>query len=459
MYSRLWHAICLLIIAGMFVITLVSAAIIMPYDNSWDRQAIILLTGHIIGMILCLILFASVYFDKKISLDMLFFMCLISIEFLLLQIEFQRYYIQCTDPSSGLIWFAYLLGNSVFPVLVWVFGNYERIVMGVTKEQYRPYYMALNILLIAITAMNLLQGATSCLFTIENGVYTVTELDYILDALSMLQGIVCIVLALRYGVSIIQKLIFVTYLSIPLILLLTQVPSYNPSFMYLTNLLMFLFMYGSVYMSRGITIARNKAEMTNRKIAMMVSRIEPNFLNEALQSIESIEGNPEETRKALSMFAKYLHENVNTISQIRPIAFSDELEHVLIYTYLEKLRFKDHINVIYDIRADNFRIPAMTVQMMVENAIKHGITQREEGGTVTVTSEELPDAFRITVADDGVGFDVNAPRDPNRSHIGLENLEARLKNTLGGTFEISSTPGVGTTAVVTIPKSANRSDA
>jgi sensor histidine kinase YesM len=101
----------------------------------------------------------------------------------------------------------------------------------------------------------------------------------------------------------------------------------------------------------------------------------------------------------------------------------------------------------------------MTVQMMVENAIKHGITQREEGGTVTVTSEELPDAFRITVADDGVGFDVNAPRDPNRSHIGLENLEARLKNTLGGTFEISSTPGVGTTAVVTIPKSANRSDA
>ena len=99
----------------------------------------------------------------------------------------------------------------------------------------------------------------------------------------------------------------------------------------------------------------------------------------------------------------------------------------------------------------------MTVQMMVENAIKHGITQREEGGTVTVTSEELEDAFRITVADDGVGFDVNTPRDPSRSHIGLDNLEARLKNVVNGTFEITSTPGKGTVAVVTIPKKTKKS--
>ena len=157
------------------------------------------------------------------------------------------------------------------------------------------------------------------------------------------------------------------------------------------------------------------------------------------------------------MFRKYLSENVSTISQVMPIPFKNELDHVRIYTDLEKLRFKEKVNVIYDIRADQFKLPSMTVQMMVENAIKHGITQREEGGTVTVTSEELEDAFRITVADDGVGFDVNTPRDTSRSHIGLDNLEARLKNVVNGTFEITSTPGRGTVAVVTIPKKAKKS--
>jgi LytS/YehU family sensor histidine kinase len=140
-----------------------------------------------------------------------------------------------------------------------------------------------------------------------------------------------------------------------------------------------------------------------------------------------------------------------------PIPFKAELDHVRIYTDLEKLRFKEKVNVIYDIRADQFKLPSMTVQMMVENAIKHGITQREEGGTVTVTSEELEDAFRITVADDGVGCDANTPRDTSRSHIGLDNLEARLKNVVNGTFEITSTPGKGTVAVVTIPKKAKKS--
>ena len=119
---------------------------------------------------------------------------------------------------------------------------------------------------------------------------------------------------------------------------------------------------------------------------------------------------------------------------------------------LEKLRFKDKLNVMFDIGVRDFMLPAMTLQMIVENAIKHGITQKESGGTVTITTAETEDSYVITVEDTGVGFDVNAPRPENGSHIGLTNLSSRLTSMVGGTFEISSEIGVGTTARVVIPK-------
>ena len=100
----------------------------------------------------------------------------------------------------------------------------------------------------------------------------------------------------------------------------------------------------------------------------------------------------------------------------------------------------------------DFKVPPMTLQMIVENAIKHGITQKEEGGTVTIITEELENAHRITITDNGVGFDTDAPTDTGRSHVGLENLSSRLKTMMGGTFEIKSKVGAGTTAVVLIPK-------
>jgi sensor histidine kinase YesM len=90
--------------------------------------------------------------------------------------------------------------------------------------------------------------------------------------------------------------------------------------------------------------------------------------------------------------------------------------------------------------------------MIVENAIKHGITQKESGGTVTISTRDTGDSHTITVTDDGVGFDVNTPRPESGSHIGLANLSSRLSGMMGGMFEISSEIGVGTTAKVIIPK-------
>jgi sensor histidine kinase YesM len=101
--------------------------------------------------------------------------------------------------------------------------------------------------------------------------------------------------------------------------------------------------------------------------------------------------------------------------------------------------------------SDDFRIPALTIQPIVENAIKHGLMKLQKGGTIRVVSYETDKDYFISVVDDGAGFDTSSLRD-DRKHVGLRNIRERLKVMVGGTLEIESTVGVGTTVLIRIPK-------
>lgn len=199
--------------------------------------------------------------------------------------------------------------------------------------------------------------------------------------------------------------------------------------------------------------AEMELEVANSRSRIMLSQIQPHFLYNALQAIMAIDGNPDETIDAIGDFGKYLRENLDVITSGDMVPFEKELTHVQRYVSLEELRFGDKVCVEYDIQATNFSIPAMTVQMMVENAIKHGVSKKQYGGTVHVLTREEENCYMIRVEDDGLGFDKSKgkPQD-GRSHVGLENIEARLRNLCNGTFEIDSVVGEGTTAIVRIPK-------
>ena len=449
---RLWTAICVLIIVGMVFEVLMCTSMLFQFDPSWMASRTSMMTLMLCGMLLCTVLFASVYFDKNISKNNFFFMCMISLEYLLLLNEFIRMYTLEAHPEYDIAELSYLLGNMILPLMVWVFGHFEMSLLGDGK--YRGYSMVLNILLVVMIGINLIQVYNGGIFEVVDGRYVAKDLDIYHTSVALLMGIVCMVFAAVYAPGFRKKVVLVSYIALPLIMLAILLPTYVPSMMYLTNLFVLVIVYGSIYIDRGMTIAHNKSLITDRKISLILARIEPHFLSEALDDISNIEGNPEETRNALIKFKTYLEENIGTMSQMAPIKFEKELEHVKIYTDLEKLRFKDNVNVVFDIRVSSFLIPSMTVQMMVENAIKHGITQKENGGTVTVRTSHQGKDIVITVADDGVGFDVNAPRDPSRSHIGLDNLEARIKD-MGGTFKITSTPGKGTVAMIFLPTDDN----
>ena len=197
------------------------------------------------------------------------------------------------------------------------------------------------------------------------------------------------------------------------------------------------------------------AELAESRISTMMSQIRPHFIYNTLGSIEQLcKMDPPKAGDLVHNFAKYLRGNFGELDNPKPILMSQEMEHVRHYISIENVRFPD-MTFTFEMNSDDFRIPALTVQPIVENAIKHGLMKLPKGGTIKVVSYSTDTDYRILVEDDGVGFDVNA-MDGDRKHVGLRNIRERLKVMVNGELEIESTVGVGTKVLIKIPKEVQR---
>ena len=208
-------------------------------------------------------------------------------------------------------------------------------------------------------------------------------------------------------------------------------------------------------------LAKTERQLSESRIAVMLSQIQPHFLYNSLNAIRGLcRKDPEQARNAIGSFAEYLRGNMDSLNSRSPIPFIRELLHIQNYLDLEMLRFGDELNVIYDIKEKNFFIPALSVQPLVENAVKHGICEKENGGTLTLKTYRDDEYIVIKVIDDGVGFDVEnlASDDKERSHIGIKNTKERLKNMIGATLLIESFPNKGTVAEIRFVPKENTED-
>ena len=200
-------------------------------------------------------------------------------------------------------------------------------------------------------------------------------------------------------------------------------------------------------------------ELYEAKVSVMTSQIRPHFMYNALTSIAMMcEIDPKIAKEATITFAKYLRGNMDSLKQTGPVPFTQELEHLKKYLYIEKLRFDDLLNIEYDIQATDFVLPLLSVQPLVENAVKHGVGMKEDGGTVRISTRETETAYEVVIEDDGVGFDVNEQKDDGRSHVGMENTKKRLHDMCGGEVKIESVVGKGTTAIVILPKEGQKNE-
>ena len=197
------------------------------------------------------------------------------------------------------------------------------------------------------------------------------------------------------------------------------------------------------------------AQLAESRISTMMSQIRPHFIYNTLGSIEQLcSFDPQKAGELVHNFAKYLRGNFGELDNPKPILMSQEMEHVHYYTSIEHVRFPD-MTFCFEMKADDFHIPALTIQPLVENAIKHGLMKLEKGGTIHVVSYETDTHYCVTVTDDGVGFDTGVLLD-ERKHVGIRNIRGRLEAMVDGTLEIESTPGVGTKVLITIPKEGSK---
>lgn len=196
-------------------------------------------------------------------------------------------------------------------------------------------------------------------------------------------------------------------------------------------------------------------ELFESRIAIMLSQIQPHFLYNSISSIQALcLSEPKKAHDALAQFAHFLRGNMDSLSSKKLIPFEQELKHVKNYLALEKIRFEERLNVRYELEKEGFLLPALTIQPIVENAVRYGISKKKEGGTLTISTQETEKEIIITVEDDGAGFDVGilGKQKDNRSHVGMENVQKRLKGRCNGRMEVVSRIGEGTTVQIFLPK-------
>lgn len=182
----------------------------------------------------------------------------------------------------------------------------------------------------------------------------------------------------------------------------------------------------------------------------MMSQIRTHFIFNVLTTISTYcKSDPKKADDALIRFSRYLRRNIRIIEEEGLIDFQTELEQLEDYIALEQLRFEDMITFAKDIEVTSFRIPPLTIQPIVENAIKHGLLEHDRSGTVTLQTMKEAEYIVITVTDDGVGFVLEECE--KEDSVGIRNVRYRLENMVHGSLAIESALGKGTTVTIKIP--------
>ena len=235
---------------------------------------------------------------------------------------------------------------------------------------------------------------------------------------------------------------FIIYTLFPIAGVLLDYFIHGLSLTYIGLVLSVLIIYANIYSQKQKMIERQKN-------ALMLSQINPHFVYNTLSTIASMcDIAPKQAKYLTVDFAGYLRRNIDSLTSEELIPFDQEMEHVACYLKIEKARFRERLNIIYSIQCTDFRIPPLTVQPLVENAIKHGITKKSSGGTLRILTREEDKYYFVEIIDDGVGFDTENAK----MHVGLKNVRSRLAETCRGELTMKSMIGVGTRMTIAIPK-------
>ena len=205
------------------------------------------------------------------------------------------------------------------------------------------------------------------------------------------------------------------------------------------------------YARQKEVLVEKEQQIVQARVSTMMSQIRSHFVFNILNAISGMcKYDPEKADNTIVCFARYLRTNINIMEEDGPVPFRTAMQHLEDYITLEQVRFGDRVRVVKDIQVDQFMLPSLILQPLVENSIKYGIKPKPEGGTVTLRTWAEEKQICISVEDDGIGFDVD--KMPSSGSVGIKNVRFRLEQIMHGQLDIQSVPGKGTTVTISIPR-------
>ncbi len=204
---------------------------------------------------------------------------------------------------------------------------------------------------------------------------------------------------------------------------------------------------------QGRELARKEKELYDMQVRILLSQISPHFIYNTLTTIKHLcKKDAALAAETVDEFSGYLRGNLDSLAENGTILFSRELIHVRHFVAIEQKRYGKRMRVLYDIQEECFMVPALTLQPIVENAVRHGIAKKEQGGTIRISTWKDDTDYWIRVADDGVGYRTDRKSKSKRMHVGIMNVKGRVKSMCGGTLTIESSYGEGTEVRIKIPR-------
>ena len=210
-----------------------------------------------------------------------------------------------------------------------------------------------------------------------------------------------------------------------------------------------LTMFGFIISDNMEQYMRQQLEIAHQRSSVMVLQMRPHFIYNTMMGIYYLcDQDPAKAKQVTLDFTSYLRKNFTAIASEEMIPFNDELEHTRAYLAVEQAQFEDSLFVSFDTPHTMFRVPPLTLQPIVENAVKHGMNESCDPIHISVVTRQTDLSSEIIVNDDGPGF---KPTDDDEPHIALNNIRQRLELMCGGTLEVAPREGGGTSVKVTIP--------